>query len=239
MALQKKYRNIGETPIASYNYTDVAEGTGVIAFYGGGIATSGAVEYRLDSRQFDPWHHVRLNGDETNSGRYAIAISSSSSYTKIHDLDFKTSAFNLPRTLNGTMHCQIPFAFDPQLSTDDLRLYAVANVIRLRDAVETQIATGTSEPQSTAVTSATVTDGMISFIVTIPKTKFKKNDILQVTLEIWAQRFAGSGSHAVLIVTDPLARDVAAAPGGTDPIDEVRYTGGRPLIFYIPFDLDL
>jgi len=81
MPVPVTYRTGGEGAIASYNYTDISEGTGVVVLNGFSTEASGAgIEYKL-----------------TTTTPYSSYIETSGA-----PWVFNLSAFNLPKTIKGT-----------------------------------------------------------------------------------------------------------------------------------------
>ena len=74
-------------PIASFDFEDVAEGTGVVIFFGISSETSGGVDYHLVANKA-----FSSQPDTTRSTSGTTTI------------DFDTGTFNLPRTAKGTAY---------------------------------------------------------------------------------------------------------------------------------------
>ena len=74
------YRKAGETAVASYNYTDIAEGTGVVVFYG--------------FKTYDGNYHL------SNNVLYSETIETISATNMTFNFDL--SPFNLPKIIKGT-----------------------------------------------------------------------------------------------------------------------------------------
>ena len=234
--IQTPFPQATNPAIASYNYTDLAENTGVVLLYGGGVNVSGGATYRLDTKAFDPWHVRRGdNGDESNSGRYKIVQFTDSSDAIKFDLDFDTSPFNLPKDISGTIMVNVPYSFDPGVSTDVMSAYMKVYLRRVRNGSETDLDSKYTATQIAADDGTSYADGMFAVTFTTSQVHhFKRGDILRITVEIHAWRSAGSGTCAILVMTDPLARNVAAT-GGSNANDQITYTGGNALQVYIPF----
>lgn len=77
------YRKSGEQGIASYNYTDLAEGTGVVNYYCVKSVSSEATTYMLTTLA------TPFPG---NSGKFVSS----------HAVNFDLSPFNLPKVVKGT-----------------------------------------------------------------------------------------------------------------------------------------
>ena len=78
----------GESAIASYSYTDIAEGTGVVSFYGAETYdTTASTKYILTTNS------IISNNPEI--------ISPNGNY------DFDLTPFNMPKTIKGTAYFSV------------------------------------------------------------------------------------------------------------------------------------
>ena len=87
MPINQVYGGRPETAIASYDYSDIAEGTGVKTFYGFNVNTSGAAtadRFRLGQQS------------SLNSYDVETAMTAKAAY------NWELTAFNLPKTIKGT-----------------------------------------------------------------------------------------------------------------------------------------
>jgi hypothetical protein len=197
--------------------------------------------FRLDRNAFQPWHVRSVALDQENTGRFSIGETSSTDFTKVVDLDFKSGNIKLPKKIGGRMLCEIPYGTAVAISDPrQITPYIVVKFIKLVGAVETLIATGTSAEQETSAVAAaqTISDGMFTFEVDIPNTTFSNDDVIQITLEAWIKRAAGTVKNvSILIPHDPLARDIASV--GSSDAQQLNYNGGNALKFYIPFKIEL
>jgi hypothetical protein len=232
----KYFPSVVGTQIQSYDYLDIISGTGIKDFYGGAIQDSTGESFFLSPTQFEPWHTNRAAGNEVqNSGRFQIAYPlSATPDTKAFDLDFDTSVFTIAQRIDGDVVINLPYAFDPGVSTDRYNLYVTGKVRIWDGTTETEVANNTSATQTIDMTSGSTSDAMISFKVTVDDQLVRVGEQLRITLEVYAWRSAGSGNCAILIITDPYGRDVANLGTG-DADEEIFYDGGRPLLFKVPF----
>src|SRR3990167_1116392 len=91
------YRKSGEQSIATYDYFDIAEGTGIKAFYPATL--SGALGIlTADSNVYSD-----LPESQGNTISDAYALQSSGAYRV---------TFNLPKIIKGTMYVNAPFAIN-------------------------------------------------------------------------------------------------------------------------------
>lgn len=73
--------------VASYNYIDIAEGTGTVIFYGTATEASTGIDYHLLANKIDGWPREK-------------SVNSTSTTT----LDFDLAPFNLPQYVKGTAY---------------------------------------------------------------------------------------------------------------------------------------
>lgn len=206
------------TAIATYDYLDISDGTGITVFYGYDISLSGANSYNL-SRDAVYSFNVEYN----------IATGSiGTSYSKIADLDWDLSAFNNARTIKGTLLASIPFKI---LNTED-KSYSAFFRVRVRKydgSTETEIADSYSTVIQTSNFQSIAKNVLVP--VTIPSTTYSKGDILRVTLELWGSKQSGA-TGTMHIGHDPAGRDGTNIIPGDDDIPTT-------LKFHVPFRIEL
>lgn len=154
---KKSFIRSGEGAIASYSYNDVADGTGVIIFYGASQANN-SEDYILTTQTIKS---------------QSITISNSSNVTYNFDL----SAFNLPRTIKGTafitMGCYNSSASNPpQTFTFQVKKDSGGNVTNCSSAITPAFPTGNTENKD------------ICAEIPLTQTNFKKGDILRLAITI-------------------------------------------------------
>lgn len=222
MPIQRTYRNVGEGSVVTYNYNDIANGTGTIIFYGFSHKETTTEAYAL------------TNQSSVYSENITIDLSTTSdSFTKEGDLDFDLTAFNTPMTVaKGTMIAS-GTVLAGHVSSYTADIYLVVRLKRVRGGVETEISnaqSGTWESQAKAyVTFKTLnTELDIS-----ENAEFLIGDVLRVTVEFWTKRTTGTNCPAYFCF-DPANRatDVTHQTAD-DSADTTR------LQFHIPFRLDL
>tara|TARA_R100001530_G_scaffold74586_1_gene52508 strand:- start:10 stop:585 length:576 start_codon:yes stop_codon:yes gene_type:complete len=144
-----------EGSIASYNYTDVADGTGVIVFYGAITEDDSGSDYILTTKT-TPSRGIAENRyiNQTNS-----------------PYDFDLTAFNLPRTVKGTATAHFEIAVG---STNAVT--PTVQVQKVSNSVVTNVSAVITGP--TQATNAYV----YNMDIPLTKTHFKKGDILRVVV---------------------------------------------------------
>lgn len=164
-----------EQAIASYNWTDIADGTGVVSFYLIESGNSSGVDYHLVS-----------NISYSNSTN----IGAGSGVTT--DLDYDSTPFNSPRTVNGTATLEVPM-YLPEAETG----YLKAQLFKYDGSTETAISSEIQSPTKTAGVP-------IAFLqIPLTETLFGVGDILRLTLKMTHVAFGGAN---IYYGQDPMAR---------------------------------
>ena len=151
--MQEKIPIIPQPAIASYNYTDIAEGTGIRKFYLAVQAVSGNTTYLL-----------------AQDAVYSQGALSPSNEINISDasITFALTAFNLPQVIEGTGYLNI--GMKTSAGTGSLKATLQNNItgdivsVSSRDTVGTGAAT-------------------MLLPMTIPRTHFRDGEILQLKIE--------------------------------------------------------
>lgn len=212
-----------ESSIASYNWTDIAEGTGIVKFYGFVVEDSTGISYKLSTNPF--YSGGGIDAVETEAIR-----TSEISFTKIIDLDFDLSPFNLPQTIKGTATINYMHFCDG--TTGGGSIGGESYIIFKLKKNDVEIASVQSDTFVIALAEGDV--GEIKCVqITVPLTPFKKGDVLRITVEIWAKRVEANAPY-IVFGHDPQNRDgTKIKPSSDDPTSMTKFE------VFIPFKLDL
>jgi hypothetical protein len=181
---------------AVYNFTDVAEGTGVISLYLCRTTDSVGDDFILTSNSLK-------SADEARGSNRASAGSEANPTQDLDD-DYDLTAFNSSRTIEGTATLNIPYVIGTSASSNTRTGYLIVKIRKWDGATETEIASVQSETVSQA---AGTEEGVFLMQVDVPRTHFSRGETLRITMEVWTQ-VAGSGTTASLAYgTDPADRD--------------------------------
>ena len=216
MTIPKVYRKSREQTIASYDAVDLAEGTGTVKYYFALNENSTGQDHILtrDYTIYSKLIETPFNPPGT-------------SFTKEVDLDFDLSAFNLPSTLRGTAIFQMAAKQTNNAAGNSTEMYLIVKVRKWDGATETEIASGQTE---TFITPAeTVSTTIFNLPIVIPRTGYKKGEVLRVTVEAWTRQVNAGGS-ASWLGHDPRNRDGDGIIPSTD--DPVTFTNSHILIPY-------
>lgn len=220
MAFSEPYKH-QPSAIVSFNFTDVASGTGVVKFYGYSVYSTSET-YQLGTAQ------IFSNTIE----HAAVSKIGGVTFTKGIDIDFDLTAFNSPSILRGTALVNFTYRLN---TTDpvsaDARAYPVVNISKWDGTTETILVSGQGE---TITLAAAQTNYKIANVdLLIPKTQFKKGETLRVTVEIWYRTKTGENAN-ITFGFDPQNRDgTLIIPSTDDPASTTKMEA------YIPFDIDI
>ena len=211
--------------VASYSYTDIADGTGVVELYGCQSKETTTPAYFLTTNVMHPNDVYSQNETPVNPNAGEL--------TKVSDLDFNQSPFNSSRVVKGTFRAQVTYAQGASTSSNQSGTsYVVVKLRKYSGSTETDLATATSETMT--VPSLSLLFNTVNLSAAITETVFAIGDILRITVETWAtgQGAGGAGSYATrtYLYHDPI--NTAA----TSDEDTARTTR---LLFFVPFKIDL
>lgn len=219
--LTEKYNNQSSN-IASYDYTDIAEGTGVVKFEGYQSETDSGINYGLTTSSIY---------SKYIESSFSSSIPASGTYLIYYDKDYDLTAFNTPKTLRGTAIIQQSLAgiYTGGSGTP----YSKVNyLIRKWDGTtETEIASAYSD---TLAVGGGYAYQMNTVPITIPRTHFKTGEILRLSVNGYIGMPGGGDTGGVFTIGhDPKNRDgsILIAASGTNIITNLQA--------YIPFELDV
>jgi len=214
----------GPAALASYDFVDLASGTGMVVYYLGNTFENGVSGAYLTK---DPYYsnHVIIGKSYAASG---------SVFEMINDFDFDL-VFNLPQTIKGNVIVNIPVGINEIVEASfrqflhvKLRKWDGTNEIEIADASGAILLKASGGV-------GTYGYSMDSIKLTTPLTHFKKGETLRVTLEQWG------------MADDPQLPEktgyffIGNDPKGRATTDKETYTfGTEPSIatVQIPFKLD-
>lgn len=202
-----------ESAVASYNYTDMAEGTGVTMFYL--AATNG--DNILTPNQ------IYSDVIEYSTGAHNLTTD----FVKNMDVDYDLSAFNSPRTVKGTAY--INFTFHQWKSG--------TAVVTSKFTIKVRKWDGTTETEIGNATTAEITDAagykLTALAIPLTQTHFGIGDVLRVTIEGYDKEAAPDSTNILIVGQDPMNRDGTYIIPSTD--DPVSITQTK---IWIPFKIE-
>lgn len=199
--------------LASYDYFDVASGTGVVNFYGGN--TSGG--------------YILAKGTFYSCPVITRAMITTANYVKEIDVNFDVE-FNLPRTISGKTIVNVPIGvYSGAVGPTTLDAYSIVKVIHYDGSTPTTLATSANGTVLTYTGGVGGKYGTNALEVDITEKHFKRGEILRLTVEVWARDSASTQN--VLLGHDPKDR-------GTSNFDTYDFgTANTILSFQVPFKI--
>jgi len=141
--------------IASFDYTDIAEGTGLVILYG--------TDFRIDGSTIS---YGLIKNPQRSTTLYTDVSSGTPSY------NFDLSAFNLPKVVKGTAYFSACVYGTPESNG-----YIRVQLKKYDGTTETNVSTQVSE-----VFGNTSTNRRVFFKLPCTETHFKKGEILRLTI---------------------------------------------------------
>ena len=224
MVLQQTLPIPQETAIASYDYVDVSEGSGVIIFLGAS-----------HKEETTPGFFLSRNATYSNTvTSRAFTLIGNQDFNKLIDHDYDIT-FNLPKRLKGIIRCILSIGGgDIGSPNTSLEVYAIIRARHWDGTTETDLASGQTETKAIA---ANVNDSKtmnVEIDVTAGR-HFKKGDTLRLTVEIWAKR-VGSVTAPAGYGHDPKDRNAESVGSESQVVLDEHTT---ILEFHIPFRLNI
>lgn len=221
--LPQNFKRINPPAIASYNYVDIAEGTGVVIYYGAQTNESNTDDYILTTQT--PYSNEKTTqGQASQNGEHQIL-----------DIDFDIE-FTLPKIIQGTVIGQIPWVSGNTNTTNRSGgSYCIMKVRHWDGTTETDLATAQTEDHDVSDLEA---DGTVKLTYTTISTpqKFKAGETLRITVELW-NADNGLDNQPVSLCHDPKDRTLVNAVDHATAIDTAP--DSTQMAFYIPFKLDI
>ena len=215
--------------IASFNFIDIAEGTGNVIFFCYAHQEQTTVGYSLSTQVLFS-EGAALSPPDGNG--FTEAIGTSASFQKEIDIDFDL-AFNLPQRIKGKLKSF--FTWGCTDTTDSLQrgeAYVILRVRKWDGSTETEIANAQSK---TLVIDANegkyATTNMEIDLTSV--NHFKKGESLRITIEVWFKKTAAN-NRQVRFYHDPQGNTILAA----DESDS-GFTNSTIFQVHVPFLIDL
>lgn len=203
--------------LVSYNWIDIADGTGVIQFYAFTSEDTSTIDHHLSAQVLTP-SIGNTTGNTTDAD-----------WTLQEDIDFDLTTFNITKTIEGTAVVNFPLlARGTGSGSFGSQVYVIVKIRKWDGTTETDLATAQTDMRATGTSASN--RASINLQMPITKTVFNRGDTLRLTIEIWARRVGGSLSIAIWEVGhDPLNRDQG---------DFVAADYPTPMILSIPFKIE-
>ena len=223
MTLPEAYGRKSERIIPTYDYFDIAEGTGIVKLY-------------LSTSEINTGLNYHLGRDTTYSSLIDSQSAITSGMAKEIDLDFDLSPFNMPKSIKGVANAQATLKVYSATGTSACSAYIIFKVRKWDGSSETEIASAQS--QTVVPPNGSSIWEIVNVPITITKTNFKKGETLRLTVEVWGA--SGADGGVIFVGHDPQNRDSidVAAPEGIRPSVDSPTSITKSHIF-VPFIINL
>lgn len=213
----------GENVVVSYNWEDVANGDGYVRLYASASTQTSTTTYFLINQTIDS-DLISTGGEVT-----------SSSSTKILDMDFDLSQFNAPRKIIGSAIVSATLGKGTTASGSNTgEAFFIAKIRKWNGTTESEIANSQSRtiilPATTSATGEPKSERLTTK-VTIPETSFKIGETLRLTMEVWAKK-TDTNNFTISLAHDPTGRKTGST---SDRIEDEDVT---TLILNMPFKIN-
>ena len=225
MGVPRVYRTGGEAAIASYNYVDIANGLGIVTFFGGSLGLSGTTKYILSPDEF------------YSNKVFTHAIDITPSTNQLYQsLDFD-ARFNLPRLIKGDVIVNVPVLLRNYggVGTISGTAYTIATLSRL-DSLgnETIISSGAGTRIQVSIAQTANAEKMFTNVIALSGAqKFNKGESLRITTDVYAGASISNQTLGVHVGHDPKNR--LEDPEHPD----VVWTAPTIMSVQVPFVVDL
>ena len=205
---------VQEPAIATFNFTDIANGTGVLVLQGADTAQG----------------KILVGNQVYSSDIETSAASVGAPFAKVIDVDFDLTAFNLPRTLKGTAVINVPFAVQSEANSTTHNAFVIVNIKHVDSgSTETSLGTAQSDTITSPSSAGGITQKVAAVTIALTERHFKKGETLRITVEGWVNV---AGLSGITIGHDPQNRDGARLTPSTEEVT-------TQMIANIPIRIDL
>ena len=160
---------------AVFNFTDFESGVGYVSYQCYNSRDNSGASYHMDNNSF--------HSDTVETSK-AEAISVAEGDEKIIDLDFDTSTFVFPQTINGQVIVNMTGAFQANSATP-MGIFMVVTIKKWDGTTETTLGTATSKT-FTVASNNVVKSSNFTVPITITNEYIAEGELIRATVELWA-----------------------------------------------------
>lgn len=169
--------------IASYDFFELAKGTGSVVLYAGLVNNS----LKLSNLQ---WYSERVKISTEDGGG---AFKTDATFTKHLDKDFDIE-LERPLIIEGEAIVNATITIRCNAAAEH-EAYFIAKARKVSGGTETDLDTTQGQTFYFNETGASNKSKEMSIDLNIPRTKFRTGDTLRLTIEVWGKELSGAGAH--------------------------------------------
>lgn len=163
--------------VASYDYQDIIDGTGIITLYPFVARNNTGTIYRMDNR---------ILGTELEGTGHAVTTTD----TEVFNLDFDTKEFVQNRTIEGLSMLRLPLQVQPDVSNQIITATITINLYKYDGTTETLI--GTSATTRLTETGSNFKTKITLIEVNCARTQIKRGEQVRLNIVLNAQITTGA-----------------------------------------------
>ncbi len=208
--------------LASYDFIDIAEGTGVVQYYGAENSAS---------------YFLTANANIFSNLVLTTTQSSATTDTIQHDRDFDIT-FLLPKNLKGNVYVSVPsHILNNSGSSQTIQAYVKVYVRKWDGTTETAIANATSDTLNTGnIANGANVQGAFGVSVAVNTLQhFKAGETLRITIEYHGWSSVGSAKYTIGHDPQNRAEDMYLPSTSSG----VAFSVSTKMQFSVPFKMEL
>ena len=173
-----------ENVIASFSFTDIIDGTGVVVMRAFTSKDNTTADY-----------HLGTNDLYSNDIITTEAVATThAGFEAVHDIDFDLGTFNSSRIMSGTARVNITLGGNSTSTTGDKQIYAVITLRKWDGSSETDIVNKQTETLQHNVSTGVESKTMLVNIPITTDVSFAAGDLLRLNVVTWIKKTVGNGN---------------------------------------------
>lgn len=203
MTVPTTYGAPTDTALANYDFVDIAAGVGYELFY---FACTGKNVNYSNQQQF-VINNQTFYSDFIASGATYTA-QNANTYTQAFSFDFETSAFNLPRVVNGEAIVTVP-ALHRNVDGAEYRVFATTKIYRITDSgASFELGQTSGATWSQTGGAGTLNSEVLTLKVPLTETIIKRDEKIRATVALHGACDAGGprANNELYMGFDPQGR---------------------------------
>lgn len=209
--------------VATYNYNDIAEGTGVAIFYGLTAKTKTATSNILSTQAI---HSAAGNiTSDTTAESKSAGDDGTGTYTLYSTFNFDLNPFNIAKTVRGTAYVQL--SQDIGDSAGAASAYFNISLVKVDGTDSTETELGNADGEVIATADGPLT---INVPISLTETTFPDGDFLRLKLKAYLKHDSGDNGSTLHFAHSPDNVDTTSFTAATNP---------TKLTAYVPFKIEV
>lgn len=207
----------GESAVASYDYEDIVDGSGIVLLQAIGFTDSTGETYGLSKNS--------LYGDPTETGSDPAT---EANFTIEKTLTFSSAIFNTPRTIKGIAYIDGTMGLVESGATDGFNAKITFTFYHYDGSTQTSIGSVTTETVESTHSSTKLQSFCLK--TTLTQKLFQIGEVLQIKVDVYLQKTGGTSNNQLFLAFDPMGNDTT----------HISSTNNQTTLrFLVPFKINL